>query len=720
MANETNGMSARLQEIYRACRAEINQQPLTAFYPLEKSQGRGMYNCPLCGSGTGRNHTGALRLYEPEGDRGSWHMICFANHCFGDRGTDTLGALRLLFPGESEWSLFQRFSLRALQQDAAPERKREPAEAPLARQLRQWEAQMSGSEAETYCTGRGFSPESIRRFHLGYDAAHFFPKLGRREPAVIIPYPGTAYYAARALREKVFDKPRSSEAGPEPLFNQAARAGAEPVFVVESQLCALSILQEGGQAVALGNTGKGRLMDAVRAHAPAGPLVLCLDNDPPSQPGLLEKGPRAQAELADALRAQGIPFLEINIAGDAKDPNEALQQDPEGFRRRLRQAREEALRWMARLQEEASAQEQEAIAQAELSQEARRLDYLQESTAGMMEDLVQEIGRNRTHPPLPTGFPALDRMLDGGLYPGLYILGAITSLGKTSFVLQVVDQLAAQGHDVLFFSLEMSRFELMAKSISRLTYQLVREQSLDQFRAKTTRGILAGKRYEKYLPTELETIAQARERYQAMGAHIWLIEGIGDVSVQQIRERVERHMAMTDRSPVVVVDYLQILTPVDIRATDKQNTDRNVLEMKRLSRDLAIPVLGISSLNRENYLQPINLTAFKEAGSIEYGSDCLIGLQYEGMDYREGEAEKAREKRVRDLFRENEGLARDGKGVSIELKILKNRNGARGVSAPLTYWPMYNLFEELPSGFTAYRGGDPFQGAATVKLREKG
>ena len=46
-----------------------------------------------------------------------------------------------------------------------------------------------------------------------------------------------------------------------------------------------------------------------------------------------------------------------------------------------------------------------------------------------------------------------------------------------------------------------------------------------------------------------------------------------------------------------------------------------------------MPIVGISSFNRENYTAPVNLSSFKESGSIEYSSDVLIGLQYDGMDY---------------------------------------------------------------------------------------
>ncbi len=93
-------------------------------------------------------------------------------------------------------------------------------------------------------------------------------------------------------------------------------------------------------------------------------------------------------------------------------------------------------------------------------------------------------------------------MLDGGLYEGIYICGAISSLGKTTFITQIADQIAADGRDVLIFSLEMARSEIIAKSISRLTYITAKEQGIRQNKAKTARGITAGAHYSSYDDTE--------------------------------------------------------------------------------------------------------------------------------------------------------------------------------------------------------------------------
>ena len=93
-----------------------------------------------------------------------------------------------------------------------------------------------------------------------------------------------------------------------------------------------------------------------------------------------------------------------------------------------------------------------------------------------------------------TNFNDFDNALDGGLYSGLYFIGAISSLGKTTFCLQIADQIARQKQDVLIFSLEMARDELMAKSVSRLTFINAQKQNLSSKNAKSVRGILDGRR----------------------------------------------------------------------------------------------------------------------------------------------------------------------------------------------------------------------------------
>lgn len=85
----------------RAIRDAINSRPLTDFYRLEKSKG-GEYVCPICGSGTHKNKTGALSIRKTDN-----RVTCFGSrHCFGEKGQDTLGALRQLLSGQTEREIF--------------------------------------------------------------------------------------------------------------------------------------------------------------------------------------------------------------------------------------------------------------------------------------------------------------------------------------------------------------------------------------------------------------------------------------------------------------------------------------------------------------------------------------------------------------------------------------------------------------------------------------
>lgn len=645
---------------------------------------RGKYICPLCHSGEGAHGTAALSIKK---DGVTWH--CFSCLQGGDI-FDLIAARDGVDLKEATRIALNRYSAPADQVRPSIPKQTQPKPEQAMSKPRDFRAEIeafhqaiAGSAGESYLHGRGITTESINRFALGYDA--------RREQ-IIIPYNKRgSYYGMRNISSRAthpHDKPSGVTA---PLFNSAALYGKEPCFVVESPLCAISVMQEGGSAVALGGTNIRLLQGEIEKKRPEALLLLSLDNDQPKENGR-RPGQEAQQELGAWLDERGIPYAVTNISGECKDPNEALQREPEAFRIRVAGAIE-------------AYKDQQDIAENQ-----QRETYMAESAAAFVDAFVDGVKENAATPPIPTGFYSLDTMLDGGLYEGLYTVGAVSSLGKTSFVLQMCDQIAAAGTDVLFFSLEMGQYELMAKSISRLTRIITEERGLSSGVAKSTRGILSGHKYEKYNNMEKETITQAVTRYkETISGHIWFVPGIGNIGTAEIRSRVEKHINLTGRRPVVVVDYLQIMSPSDVRASDKQNTDRNVLELKRLSRDHKIPVIGISSLNRDNYTEPINTAAFKESGAIEYGSDCLIGLQYVGMEYREGEKEQQRHQRIRELINSNDAAAKCGESVEIEVRLLKNRNGTKGISDPLMFYPVFNLFREHPAGMTPVVVDTPFK-----------
>ena len=527
---------------------------------------------------------------------------------------------------------------------------------------------------------RGLSAATLDRFNVGYVAQWRYPldaylhgnggkdKTGKprtRETWERIPFsprliiPTSAYsYLARDTRPKDQQPDgniEKSKVGRIRIFNaDALRTAQQPIFIVEGEIDALSIIDVGGEAVGMGSTAYAKmLIAAIEEKQLQQPLILALDNDP--------AGAAASGQLIAALDALHIRHYSKDICSPYKDANEALCADREAFRQRI------------------AAAIQEVTAAESAEREAERAAYLKTSTAHFLDGFIGQIADSVNTPYIPTGFSRLDAELDGGLYEGLYIIGAISSLGKTTYALQIADQIAQQGQDVLIFSLEMARNELMSKSISRSTIQQVITNGGNMADAKTARGITDGKRYSRYSAAEMELIKRALDDYGQYAQRLYIREGMGDLGAADLREAVERHISFTGNRPVAIIDYLQLLAPYDVRASDKQNTDRAVLELKRISRDFKIPVICISSFNRDNYNNPVSYAAFKESGAIEYSSDVLIGLQLRGVGTRDFDAEAAKQKNPRE----------------VEAVILKNRNGKTGAKLSYNYYAMFNLFEEI-------------------------
>lgn len=545
-------------------------------------------------------------------------------------------------------------------------------------------------KALAYLQSRGLSMETINAYELGYDAAGYnhllqaYPEnQSKSEKAglyrYIFPYPDTegrySYFLTeiedRGQVDEYNGKYRKISKGQSQIaaqiFNERYLQSPPPVvFVCEGIYDALSVEEAGGKAIAFVGTAHRRFLSLCKKYKPDTTFIISLDND--------EAGQTAIARVKEGLDFLKIPYM-VRTAEQGKDFNEALQTDRGAFTEYIKQVVDDA--------------EQEKRAKEEAEKQA----YLQTSTVYRLQSFIDEIEKSKTAIFFPTGFSSIDNLLDGGLYAGLYIVGAISSLGKTTFCLQILDNIAAAGHDVIIFSLEMARSELIAKSVSRHSLQADLRKYKTTVHAKTVRGITTGTRYRDYSQTDREIIEAAITDYSEYAHHIYIHEGVGDIGVEQVREVVERHIKITGNKPVVLIDYVQILAPYNDRATDKQNTDKAVLELKRLSRDYSIPVIGISSFNRDNYIAPVNMASFKESGAVEYSSDVLIALQYEGMDYQKGEKEGDRLKRIRELLDSQIEISKSGKAQSIQVKILKNRNGSKGGTV-IDFYPMFNYFSE--------------------------
>lgn len=655
---------------YKQAADYINANP-SQFLQRDRHNG---FICPICDSGRGKNGTGIT-------SKDGKHFTCWAGNCFANATVTNILALKAGITDTSRENFRQVVEAAArvagiiLDSDEYCNGKVEKKF--FSKSLRQGKnctdqnlpidkgyiARCCQNLSQTdYLSKRGISLATAAKFAIGYDDN--FSTGGKRWQAVIF-FTGESSYEARNCDATATGGERHRKCGTGQIFNREALQSTEPTFVCESIIDALSIIEVGGNALSAGGTsGVNMLINAIQGEEVVTPrLILSFDND--------EAGRKATATALTKLQEIDFPCESATeaICGDVKDANEALCKDPVKFRSEVSKA-------IYNAKEHAEA-ENEAIYEA----------YMQECAAVLVPELAQEISAHKNF--FPTGFPTLDMVLDGGFYAGLYTLGAVSSVGKTTFCLQIADNVAAQGLDVLFFSLEMSKFELMSKSLSRLSYLAARNNS--NLEAVTTREILSDKYRERR--ATLSAVLDALEIYGEYAEHIFLKEGMGNVGVADIRQAVRRHIRITGRRPLVLVDYLQILAPPEMRLSDKQATDKNVLELKRLSRDMNIPILGISSLNRENYNSPINMAAFKESGAIEYGSDVLIGLQHNGMDYVDDESDADRKSRIRDLKRENIEREFGDLPIAVQLKVMKNRNGRKS-GAVFNFYPRYNFFEE--------------------------
>jgi len=504
-----------------------------------------------------------------------------------------------------------------------------------------------------YWKKRGLSEKTIKKYNIGYDPN--FESNGFKFPALILPT-GKNSYTIRNILPDAKKENRYRKVGSADCFNLGILGKTEePIFIVEGIIDALSICEVGGNAIALGTTGNNSFVDAVKNCSSFPSIILALDSD--------DAGRDASEKLKNTLAGLDALCVTADLYGSSyKDANEALLADREGFQCAV----------------------EDAVKSCEMALAEEKETYLKANSAKyQISDFLKAVTNPKNiH---PTGFTKLDNILDGGLTPQLILLGAVPSLGKTTFCLNIANNLAQDNQDVLIFSYEMGKNELMAKLLSLMTYQLDRKLNNTNIHAKTTQNITSGK--FRFAPQEDKDLFHtALREFEAMATHLF-IHDRDKMSAQWIRSTVEKHIRMTENRPLVIVDYVQIMPPSNPRNTDKMNADQNIRALKLLSRDLQVPVIGISSFNRTGYDTSVNMTSFKESGSFEYGADVLIGLQYT----TEEDPMKKSSSNGHDRIREQREKASNGGTIPIELVVLKNRNGITG-SCILDFCPRFNEF----------------------------
>lgn len=246
------------------------------------------------------------------------------------------------------------------------------------------------------------------------------------------------------------------------------------------------------------------------------------------------------------------------------------------------------------------------IAQHRESRSAESLEELLEAT---IKQIQESDGRHITG--VPTGFDELDEMLSG-LQPGeMTILAARPSMGKTALSLNVLENVAAAGHPVAMFSLEMGKQQLVQRI-------LCAKAGLDGQRLR--RNML---RKEDY--TRLFAACDLLQKSQIY------IDDTPGLTLLQMRSKARR---LRERFGIrmVVIDYLQLMSSgsrAESRQVEVSEISRGI---KAMARELDVPVVCLSQLNRASEGREGHrprMSDLRESGSIEQDADVVLMLHRE-------------------------------------------------------------------------------------------
>lgn len=537
-------------------------------------------------------------------------------------------------------------------------RSEEPKEQDNTRKMSEYIMVCHDNATQTnYFHDRGINQEMIDRFYLGFDEEFEDEVTGQTWSAVILPTSETTFEARNINVEMNSTKNRQKfrKHGAVRIFNGKCLLEEEenPIFVCGGIFDALSIIQLGGQAIAIQSFySLSLLVKSIDKQVPKVPLILVLPND------LNEK-------LSLELRERKIAFLSYpEISGGFSDINHRLVEDMAGLRANI----ESAVRQAYALPDQI---------------ETAREEYATTSAGSAVSGMLQEIKAGATKPTLNLGFPEFDEALDGGLLSGVYVFAGASSLGKTTFMVQVADTLAKQGQDVLFFSLSQSKKDLISKSISRETYEYCEDHNIPTTYAKTSQGVSDGRKWRSYSRDEISVLGSSINEYRSYADHLYIYDMTGSISVDDVRERLALHRSVTNNTqPIVIIDSLQGManSTRETKAADDTFIDPVVSSLSRLAREFDVTILCVSSWNHPTKKVTEEREMAPSLRKIEAAADVLITLRFSHADDRDFYLEEAKEKLPREMH----------------LRIVKNRYGKTlSAGIPFLYDPRYNYFVEL-------------------------
>ena len=258
---------------------------------------------------------------------------------------------------------------------------------------------------------------------------------------------------------------------------------------------------------------------------------------------------------------------------------------------------------------------------------------------------------------IPSGFLDLDKLVIGFKPGEMFVLAARPSIGKTSLALNFIHNVALRGdrrRPVAFFSLEMTAEQITRRLLC------------------TEAGISETRFFDgSFRPHELPKLTHAVGVYQK--AKIF-IDPTGGLTISELRAKARR-LKMMENIELIVIDYLQLMHSGDKTESRQQEVADISSGIKRLAKDLSIPILVLAQLNREvektaNANAKPKLSHLRESGAIEQDADIVAFLH-----------------RDRDETK-NKSLSKEEmkNGVDALLIVEKNRNGQTG-TVDLQFFP---------------------------------
>jgi len=299
------------------------------------------------------------------------------------------------------------------------------------------------------------------------------------------------------------------------------------------------------------------------------------------------------------------------------------------------------------------------ISESRVQTQTSTIKDLVKKAINTIEDYHQRQG---TLTGIGTGFIDLDKMTTGMHAGEMIVIAARPSVGKTSLAMNIAEHVAIeQKLPVGVFSLEMTAESLVLRMLcsrSRVNLRSVRE------------GFLAERDFPK-LTGNAGKLANAP----------LFIDDSSGLSILQLRAKARR-MFQQYGIKLFVVDYLQLVHSTSRRAENRQQEiDDEQLDAKALAKELNVPVIVLSQLNREVEKEKgraPRLSDLRESGSIEQDAD-LVGLLYRPVkqgDEEDGQSEPS-----------------DHDAIAVNLLIAKQRNGPAGEDVHLTFLKSYTRFE---------------------------